>query len=103
MVVKLDRERKLELVLAEMQRRHDEGYARGVHDEDATAIIDFLFACRSQLGVLCSTSPSVRERTGFVWRMLVPKETAKQIEAWIAGVFFIAGMYPQSVKDGVSS
>jgi len=50
--------RLLEVVRAEAQQRYDEGYDRGVHDADATAILDKLLAMESTAGLLRFPGPA---------------------------------------------
>ena len=49
-----------------MQSRFDEGYIRGVHDQDAAKILTELLTMEQSLGLL-AYSPQLRSVTWFVW------------------------------------
>lgn len=55
-----------------MQSRHQDGYSRGVHDQDAERILSELLQTRKRLGLLVAP-PSVRSFAMFVWSILVPE------------------------------
>ncbi|MFF9478323.1 DNA repair ATPase [Streptomyces sp. NPDC014733] len=54
------------LVRAAAQARYDEGYDRGVHDLDATAVLDALLRLRADAGLLRFT-PRVRAAAQLFW------------------------------------
>ncbi|MEU3711709.1 DNA repair ATPase [Streptomyces catenulae] len=55
-----------DLVRAAAQARYDEGYDRGVHDLDATAVLDALLRLRADAGLLRFT-PRVRAAAQLFW------------------------------------
>ncbi|WP_399084640.1 DNA repair ATPase [Streptomyces sp. BBFR2] len=56
-----------DLVRAAAQARYDEGYDRGVHDRDATAVLDALLRLRADAGPLRFT-PRVRAAAQLFWQ-----------------------------------
>ncbi len=94
--LKLQPDARVELVRAQMQQRHDEGYSRGVHDRDAAKILGALLEMDQQLGLL-KFAPDVRGPAWFVWNTLVPAERRAKMETWISGFATVAAMLPKSV------
>ncbi|NUP06894.1 MAG: AAA family ATPase [Polyangiaceae bacterium] len=65
----------LEIVRAYSQTRHDEGYERGVHDVDATLILDKAFALRGAAGLL-RYAATPRGLATLAWASLPEEERA---------------------------
>lgn len=82
-------------IQAQIGGRFDEGYAKGVHDHDAAAILKSLFDLDGQIGLL-SHSPSVRA-AGLLWfTKLLDAKTRKAMTDWIGGFAKLAGAYPNA-------
>jgi hypothetical protein len=78
-----------------MQQRHDEGYARGVHDHDAAAIVSELVRMERNLGLL-KYSPHVRGLAHFAWYHIVPQEETKVAERWIQSLWSVTRVLPKT-------
>ena len=92
--LKLPPEQRVEHVRTLMQSRHDEGYARGVHDRDAEAILHRLLDIDRQLGIL-RYPPAVRGVAWFVWSQMVPAAVRESCLRWIRGYRTVARLLPQ--------
>jgi hypothetical protein len=83
-------------VVANVARsRYDEGYERGVHDSDATAILDTLLNLRRQAGKL-SHSPRARALAALFWAFL-DDEDRGAITARVRGTARLLARFPDSV------
>ncbi len=89
----LELPQQVEHIRGWMQQRHDEGYSRGVHDQDAAQILQFLLLRSQQLGLL-RFAPQVRGPAVYVWQRLVPTLARDQTETWIEGYRTIANLLP---------
>lgn len=69
----LDEKELLELVRAYANARYDEGYERGLHDADATRILQKLMAMRETAGLL-RYSPDARALACLFWASFVGDE-----------------------------
>ena len=83
-------------VVANVARaRYDEGYERGVHDSDATAILDALLNLRRQAGKL-SHSPRARALAALFWAFL-DEYDRDAITARVRGTARLLARFPDSV------
>ncbi len=73
--------------------RFSEGYAKGVHDQDAALILGALIKLDGQLGLLRHT-PSVRAAATLWWLRLTTKPTRSNLVAWIGGFAHLAKAFP---------
>jgi hypothetical protein len=78
-----------------MQQRHDEGYARGVHDLDAALLVRELAKMDQGLGLL-RYSPKIRGLAHFAWQHLIPTAETKGAENWIQSLWSITQVLPQT-------
>jgi hypothetical protein len=88
-----DPDRRVDWLRDFMADRHDEGYARGVHDRDASRIAGEILQTEKDLGLL-AYSPEIRGLAGFAWQYLVPPEQAFDIQTWLSSLFAIAKILP---------
>ncbi|AMV30622.1 ATPase involved in DNA repair [Pirellula sp. SH-Sr6A] len=65
-----------------MQTRYQDGYARGVHDQDAERILTELLRTQQNLGLL-TTSPKTRAFAMLVWSVLVPTKEREATQQWV--------------------
>lgn len=79
----------------QMNGRFDEGYAKGVHDVDATRILDTLLKIDDQLGLL-RYEPTLRACAQFWWQLLFDERRRGEMSDWIAGFAKIARAYPDA-------
>ncbi len=96
--LQLEAVQRVEFVRNAMQSRHDEGYSRGVHDRDATLLLDRLLEADQRLGVL-RHSPAVRGLAWFAWQKLVPEASRTRTQEWIRGFRTISRMLPRSTAS----
>ncbi len=80
-------------VQARVTGRFDEGYAKGVHDNDAAQILKFLVETDTAIG-LHAYSPTLRTAALFVFHCCVDKANRKAMIDWIAGFAQLARVYP---------
>jgi len=77
------------------QTRYDEGYDRGVHDADATAILEKLLAMESTAGLL-RYPPSPRARACTFWANLSDEETRARLQRTGASLGRLARTFGRS-------
>ncbi|MFK8115605.1 MAG: AAA family ATPase, partial [Rubripirellula sp.] len=82
-------------VQQQMGGRFEEGYAKGVHDQDALAILTELRNIDAQIGLL-SHSPSVRAGALLWFTKLLDAKRRKAMTDWIGGFAKLAGAYPNA-------
>ena len=75
--------------------RFDEGYAKGVHDVDAAAILSMLLELDQTIGLL-RHAPSVRTASLFWFHKLLEPKTRKSMVDWIGGFAKLAKAYPRA-------
>lgn len=88
-------EQRLEWMRAFMQARHDEGYSRGVHDNDACRIALSMLTLEQALGLL-RYEPHIRGQANFAWQFLVPAEVRAETEGWIASLSHVVQVLPKT-------
>jgi ATPase involved in DNA repair/AAA domain (dynein-related subfamily) len=89
----LSMEEQVNWVRERMHTRFDEGYIRGVHDQDAAKILVELLSMEQSLGLL-AFSPRLRGLTWFVWKHLVPDEGRTQLERWVQSLATVDRLLP---------
>ncbi|MEM9367033.1 MAG: DNA repair ATPase [Planctomycetota bacterium] len=75
--------------------RFDEGYAKGVHDEDAAQILKGLLELQSGIGLL-QHQPDVRAAGWLLWKKVLNPKTRAAMGHWIAGFAKLAKAYPNA-------
>ncbi|TWU59020.1 ATPase involved in DNA repair [Rubripirellula tenax] len=78
-----------------MSGRYDEGYAKGVHDSDASAILSALVDMDREIGLL-RHSPSVRAAAQLWFTKLVAAKDRTAMVDWIGGFAKLAIAYPNA-------
>ncbi|XZE35516.1 DNA repair ATPase [Pirellulaceae bacterium SH501] len=73
---------RIQLVRDWMQSRHQDGYSRGVHDQDADRILSVLLQTKKSLGLLVAP-PAVRSFAMFVWKFLIPESERLATSKWV--------------------
>ncbi len=81
-ILAMESTQRISWVREAMQTRYQEGYARGVHDADATSILSAVLECQRALGLL-AFSPKLRSLAWYVWDRLVPSELRTTTEDWL--------------------
>lgn len=89
----LSGEAQVNWVRDRMQTRFDEGYIRGVHDQDAAKILTELLLMEQSLGLL-AYAPQLRAVTWFVWQQLVPEARRSQLERWVHSLATVDRLLP---------
>lgn len=82
-------------VAAAMAGRFEEGYAKGVHDHDAGAILAALVQMDREIGLL-RHSPSVRAAAQLWFTKIVPAKDRTAMVDWIGGFAKLAMVYPDA-------
>ncbi len=88
-------DQRLEWMRVFMQARHDEGYSRGVHDNDACRIALSMLTLEQELGLL-RYEPQNRGRANFAWQFLVPANVRTEAEGWIASLSHVVQVLPKT-------
>lgn len=78
-----------------ISRRLSEGYAKGVHDVDAKAILASLWQMDQQIGIL-RFSPSVRAAGRLWWDHLLDAANRGYLAKWIGGFSQLAKAFPNA-------
>jgi hypothetical protein len=84
----------LKIVADAARGRYDDGYERGVHDADATAILDALLNLRRQAGKLAH-SPKARALAALSWAT-VPEGERALVAARVRGTARLLWRFPDS-------
>ncbi len=82
-------------VQTQISGRFDEGYAKGVHDHDAAAILNSLLHFDSTIDLL-RHAPSVRAAANLWFHKLLDAKTRKAMTDWIGGFAKLAKAYPHA-------
>lgn len=75
--------------------RFAEGYAKGVHDHDALAILTTLIDIDNKIGLL-RHRPTVRAAAWLWWLRLLDPQLREQLTEWIGGFANLARAYPNA-------
>ena len=75
--------------------RFDEGYAKGVHDHDAAAILKSLVEIDQAIDLL-RHPPTVRAAVAALVQRLLPAKDRKAMTDWIGGFAKLAKAYPKA-------
>ena len=73
--------------------RFSEGYAKGVHDHDATEILKTLVRIDSHIGLL-KHRPSIRAAATFWWNCLASKTVRSSLSGWVSGFAHVIRAFP---------
>lgn len=92
---KSESEITLEWVQSEMSGRFDEGYAKGVHDQDTHKILLSLIATHREIGIL-EYPPSLRAAGNLWFHHLLDAKNRKAMTDWIGGFAKLAQAYPKA-------
>lgn len=87
----------LEMVKTFAANRYEEGYTKGIHDEDAAKILGVLLNLESNIDLL-SFSPKVRALAHFYWTQKIGNDTKKLLETQLASTRVIMEVFPESEK-----
>jgi hypothetical protein len=88
----IGKEKALEVVRDAIGRRLNEGYSKGVHDEDGAAILKALWDLERGVGTL-RHPPQVRAAGRLWWDHLVDGSLKKNLAHWIGGFAALARTY----------
>lgn len=80
-------------VLNAIGKRLSEGYVKGVHDGDATRILEGLWKIHGQIGLL-RFEPSVRAAGRLWWDTLIEEDQRVHLVRWIEGFANLAKVFP---------
>ena len=84
---------QLDWVRDHMQPRFQDGYIRGVHDQDGAKILTEYLTMEQSLGLL-AYSPSLRGLAWFLWNYLVTDEQRDPLERWVSSIATIDRLLP---------
>lgn len=84
---------QLDWVRDHMQPRFQDGYIRGVHDQDGAKILTEYLTMEQSLGLL-AYSPSLRSVAWFLWNYLVTSEQRDRLERWVSSIATIDRLLP---------
>jgi hypothetical protein len=87
----------LEKVKTFAANRYEEGYTKGIHDEDAAKILGVLLNLENNIDLL-SFSPKVRALAQFYWTKKIGEEDKKLLETQLASARVILDVFPESEK-----
>jgi MoxR-like ATPase len=73
--------------------RFSEGYAKGVHDHDAIAILNALIRIDTSIGLL-KHAPSVRTAAVLWWNCLASKTVRNNLQGWVSGFAHLIRAFP---------
>ncbi len=76
--------------------RYEEGYAKGVHDNDAATILDALVTMNDEIGLL-RHAPTVRAASQLWFTKLVVAKDRTAMTDWIGGFAKLAKTYPNAL------
>jgi len=89
----------LEKVKSFAANRYEEGYTKGIHDEDAVKILKALLEINNGIDLL-AFSPKVRALARFYWEKLIAKEEKELLEKQIESARTILEVFPNSGQFG---
>lgn len=87
------------LIKTVAEEAFDEGYTKGIHDEDALLILDKLVELHNQIDLLGFT-PEVRAFTFLFWQHLLPKQQRSLLHDQLAAAGQLLEVFPQSTSLG---
>lgn len=89
------REQPAAAVQEAIGRRLSEGYVKGVHDEDATRILQALWELDAAVGLL-RHQPRVRAAARLWWETAVDQDVRQRMARWIGGFALLARAFPSA-------
>jgi len=75
--------------------RYQEGYTKGVHDEDAAKILEALLTMSAQIGLL-AYPPAVRACATLLWNRLLEQEIKLPLQLQLNSARAILSVFPES-------
>jgi hypothetical protein len=97
--LKLSAEAQMEQVRNFMGPRYEEGYTKGVHDEDALNLLRSLLTLHLDIGLLRFV-PEVRALARVWWESFVPAEKKTLLHNRLKGIGYILQAFPDSEEFG---
>jgi hypothetical protein len=89
------REDALGAIREAMGKRLSEGYTKGVHDEDAAQILQWLWGIEAKIGLL-RFSPALRAAGRLWWDYLLTDDQRTTLARWIGGFTSLAKAFPNA-------
>lgn len=83
------------LIKTVAEERYDEGYTKGIHDEDAYLILEALVELHTDIDLLCFT-PEVRSFAYLLWHYLLPAQKREQLQEQLTAAGHLLEIFPQS-------
>jgi hypothetical protein len=74
--------------------RLEEGYMRGIHDEDACRILQALLVMEEELGTL-HFPPGLRAEANLIWHKLLDPETKAELALQLQSVAYLLEVFPE--------
>ena len=87
----------IELVQNFMGPRYEEGYVKGVHDNDGGKIFKAIAMMKGQIGLLCYP-PKVRACASLFWNAFVGESTKARFTARIKGIGDLIQLFPKNAQ-----
>ncbi|MEL6896958.1 MAG: DNA repair ATPase, partial [Planctomycetota bacterium] len=85
-------------VRQQMTGRYEEGYAKGVHDEDAARILHWVIEMRGSLGLL-RYRQDVRVAALLMWNGCVPQNQRQRLQQWVGGYHQLTHIYNDAAPE----
>ena len=85
----------LELLRKEVTMRYQEGYTKGIHDEDAAQIFEALIHINSGIDLL-SFPPDVRALAQFIWHYILPQAEKESLEKQLEAASILLKVFPHT-------
>ncbi len=87
------------LVRRFMGPRYEEGYSKGVHDQDAALLLERLIAMKKALGLL-THAPEARACAAVFWFAFCPQGAKSGIQASLGGLKAMRSVFPEGAGAG---
>lgn len=94
-ICKLKSKALTELVQGFMSQRYDEGYTKGVHDQDTAKMLQALCEMSENIGLL-RFAPEVRACAAVFWQTFLAPEEKARFEARLQGMGALAQLFPKN-------
>lgn len=85
----------LEMIKKEVSTRYQEGYTKGIHDEDAAQILQALIHLSGGIDLLYF-SPDVRALAQFIWHYMLPQEEKESLEKQLDSAGILLQVFPDT-------
>lgn len=83
------------LISTTVSRAYDEGYTKGIHDQDAMVILEQLTAIYRQADLL-RFAPSVRAFAYLIWHQFLPENKRQEFQRQLQAAGTLLQVYPNS-------